>query len=145
MSNLSAHVRASIYQPLEQPKREIRLLHILPEDGVKSITGPKNYPPHLNSPPIKCFLEYVSLDDKPIYRALSYQWETEDDNLYEPSPSDNGPVDILLNGQLVSVTYNLWTALDHFRDMYQAFVSATDLDCEHILEAAPGAPLWIDA
>ncbi|KAL9609431.1 MAG: hypothetical protein Q9167_005807 [Letrouitia subvulpina] len=75
-----------IYQPLSNLRREIRLLHISPK--------------RKNTGPIQCHLSTASLDDKPVYEALSYVWG---DLRITKS--------IELCGRLFRVRKNLWTAL----------------------------------
>ncbi|KAH7360040.1 heterokaryon incompatibility protein-domain-containing protein, partial [Pyrenochaeta sp. MPI-SDFR-AT-0127] len=49
----------SIYKPLRDPQREIRLLQLLPGYGAI---------------PIQCILLHVNLDYAPKYEAISYTW-----------------------------------------------------------------------
>jgi len=78
---------AFTYERLDPVRKEIRLLHIknLMPDGL-----------------IECVLTHVSLMDQPTYRALSYCWGEE-------SPKKQ----ILLNGFLIDIRANLYSALWH--------------------------------
>ncbi|PWY93145.1 hypothetical protein BO94DRAFT_583385 [Aspergillus sclerotioniger CBS 115572] len=78
-----------MYTPLDPTEHEIRLASILPGRW---------------SDEVSCKLESVSLDDKPIYEALSYTWG---------DPSDK--VAITLEGVDFSVTKNLHMALRRLR------------------------------
>ncbi|KAH8732076.1 heterokaryon incompatibility protein-domain-containing protein, partial [Phaeosphaeriaceae sp. PMI808] len=49
----------SIYKPLQDPQREIRLLQLLPGYGAI---------------PIQCILLHFNLDSLPQYEAISYTW-----------------------------------------------------------------------
>ncbi|CAM1509004.1 Fc.00g027430.m01.CDS01 [Cosmosporella sp. VM-42] len=78
-----------LYEPLDTTKSEIRLLDIL-SDGPGST--------------VNCSLRTVSLDDKPVFTALSYVWG-------DPAKS----CEIILNGNRIGVTTNLESALRHVR------------------------------
>jgi hypothetical protein len=96
------NVHEKIYTKLNSTKREIRLLKLHPESD-----------PDCD---IVCELSTVSLDTRPIYRALSYTWgDANDTNL------------IILDGHRFAVTRNLKKALLRLRG----------LDTE--------SPIWIDA
>jgi hypothetical protein len=82
--------RASIYLPLNSRTREIRLAHILPSRGNDNI--------------VEVRLQTVSLDESPVYDALSYCWG-------DPSITSA----IRVNGQEKDVTINLEAALRQFR------------------------------
>jgi hypothetical protein len=71
------------YSPLDPTRREIRLLEIIS-----------------TSPEVVCRLKVVSLDEKPVFSALSYMWG-------DPSIKS----DIVLNGTALPVTLNLAQAL----------------------------------
>lgn len=69
---------AQIYKPLDDAKRQIRLLHLLPGDDDAELS---------------CVFSLVSLDDKPDYEAVSYVWGDSLDrrrinveNVKEPVP-----------------------------------------------------------
>jgi len=74
------------YRPLDNTRREIRLL-LLPPGDIFSYS---------------CSLTHVSMDDDPEYEALSYVWGSE-----------ANPKIISLNGGHMSITRNLAEALDH--------------------------------
>ena len=78
------------YIPLDQEKREIRLLSILPTTNSS------------DSERVNCTIEQVSLDDKPEYIALSYVWGDAKTTL-----------PIAVNGKEKQVTTNLESALRH--------------------------------
>lgn len=82
---------SNIYEPLDKQKREIRLLEIVSD----------------REPPT-CKLLTVSLDDNPVYAALSYVWG--DATIKE---------DIVVNGSTVQVTTNLKAALKHVRKYWK--------------------------
>ncbi|KAF2100489.1 HET-domain-containing protein [Rhizodiscina lignyota] len=75
------------HKPLDLNQRQIRLVQILRAPAGAS-TG------------VRCKIENVSLDDKPVYKALSYTWG-------EPDPSSN----IVIEGRLLSVRQNLYEFL----------------------------------
>ncbi|KAK0639772.1 hypothetical protein B0T16DRAFT_338954 [Cercophora newfieldiana] len=79
----------AIYTPLNEQKKEIRLLSLNSGSG---------------SDPIYCSLCIVSLHDRPKYEALSYVWGP-------PEPSHL----IRLDGQPFRVTSNLYAALKRLR------------------------------
>lgn len=97
----------SIYQALDATIPEIRVLtlHQGSEDQE-----------------LRCALKTVSLDDQPVFHALSYVWGsgTEKDS-------------INIDGHVVPVTSNLATAVRQFRAHHYDFLQL------HLL------PLWIDA
>jgi len=74
------------YRPLDNTRREIRLL-LLPPGDIFSYS---------------CSLTHVSMDDDPEYEALSYVWGSE-----------ANPKIISLNGGHMPITRNLAEALDH--------------------------------
>ncbi|KUI62365.1 Heterokaryon incompatibility protein 6, OR allele [Cytospora mali] len=78
------------YQPLNTYLNEIRLLSLQPS---KNIDGP-----------ITCSLNTVSLDDKPLFEALSYVWGDA-----------TATADIFVDGVAFSATTNLHDALEHIR------------------------------
>jgi hypothetical protein len=77
------------YIPLNASQNEIRLLSLLPDDGVHGVS---------------CTLEHASLINPPKYVALSYCWG-------EPTCTKK----ISINGNAVNVTSNLESALRHLR------------------------------
>lgn len=99
-----------IYQPLNSGKREIRLLVI--EPPVRRILLPLAWgwsrvlrqPLADRSGPIRCRLEPVSLDEAPVYNALSYVWG---------DPNDTR--EIIVDEAPVQVTANLHAFLRHYR------------------------------
>ncbi|KAF2147454.1 uncharacterized protein K452DRAFT_331021 [Aplosporella prunicola CBS 121167] len=78
------------YRPLRAEAKEIRILVLLPHEDPEAS--------------IHCELEHCSLDDNPVYEALSYVWG-------DPEP----PFLIICDGQVVAIRYNLFTALRKFR------------------------------
>ncbi|KAL2072428.1 hypothetical protein VTL71DRAFT_11771 [Oculimacula yallundae] len=144
--------RIDIYRPLNPSAREIRLLHVLPEQPGSLLLGPD---------PISCVLSHVSLDDKPTYHALSYTWDDESLGQSFEDPDDvrrkrkvfiSGF--IFLDGQAVEVTPNLWAALWHLRRGANWFKSNPDsevgefgekLDRENPVHFTYETPIWIDA
>lgn len=73
------------YEELDQEKRQIRLLHLLPGEFDDQISAR---------------LSVAYLDNNPDYEALSYVWGDPRFRL-----------DITLNGHVREITVNLWTAL----------------------------------
>jgi hypothetical protein len=96
------NVHEKIYTKLNSATREIRLVKLHPESD-----------PDCD---IRCELSTVSLNTRPIYKALSYTWGDANDT-----------VPITLDGHRFAVTRNLKKALLRLRS----------LDTE--------APIWIDA
>lgn len=68
--------------------------------------------------PISCTIRVVSLDDSPRYETLSYAWG--DAQVKEP---------IQLNGHVVEVTVNLFSALKHLRSQMEKRVLWVDALC----------------
>ncbi|KAH9214939.1 heterokaryon incompatibility protein-domain-containing protein [Leptodontidium sp. 2 PMI_412] len=144
--------KIDIYHPLSPSTREIRLLHILPEQPGSLLLGPD---------PISCVLSHVSLDDKPTYHALSYMWDDESLGQSFEDPDDVKRKKkvlisgfIFLDGQAVEVTPNLWVALWHLRRGANWFKSHPDsevgefgekLDKEKHTHFTYENPIWIDA
>ena len=124
----------AIYRPLNDSIHEIRVLHILPERSSSVLAQIQGQ--------VECRLEYVSLNDSPSYHALSYTWQLPESDVlfadHEPvTYNEDGGVDIILDGNVVSVTFNLWSALEHFRHL---------LYLENEPEIFPrGTRLWVDA
>ncbi|RSL58852.1 hypothetical protein CEP54_007562 [Fusarium duplospermum] len=100
----------SIYQPLDNPSQEIRLLQIEspPQFSPGQITpvtvvgflGALLSPPQQTRAPAKFKLLTFKLDEAPPYKALSYTWG---------NPDVAGT--ILVDGQDISAGQNLFTAL----------------------------------
>jgi hypothetical protein len=80
----------NIYTKLNSAKQEIRLLKLHPESDLDR--------------DIRCELSRVSLDTRPIYKALSYTWGDVSDR-----------VPIILDGHCFAVTRNLKKALLRLR------------------------------
>lgn len=89
-----AQAESAIYKPLDTSRSEVRLLQI-------QKTKPDQ--------PVKCRLRTVSLDDNPIYVALSYVWG-------DPSITR----DIVVDGHVKPVTINLEAALRHVKDHWES-------------------------
>lgn len=112
------------YTPLQ--KEEIRLLHLLPCGNYRapaeqmlsftpdhSTTQPLLQPAKSEELPPKYTLETVSLNANPKYKAPSYTWGHPD--LIK---------EICVNGVTVSITENLFTALQHLRCEDKLWVDA---------------------
>lgn len=82
-------LRSALYKPLDPSRREIRLI---------TLAGGQF------SDDIRCSLSTVSLDNEPVYEALSYVWGDPDVTL-----------PITLQGGLHQITTNLEAALRHLR------------------------------
>ncbi|KAK0127303.1 hypothetical protein ONS96_006852 [Cadophora gregata f. sp. sojae] len=91
-----------MYQPLRAEKQEIRVLRINPAST------------HTDT--VECTLDHVSLQNKPVFDALSYTWG-------DASVTER----ILVDGQHFEATKNLVAALREFR------------------KAGLSEPIWIDA
>lgn len=72
-----------VFRPLDQSRREIRLIELLNLDELLSVTEAIESDPILHRDPdivrsieddipIRCAISHVSLDDKPVYVAFSY-------------------------------------------------------------------------
>ncbi|EPE36533.1 hypothetical protein GLAREA_08696 [Glarea lozoyensis ATCC 20868] len=81
------------YQPLDTSRREIRLLILHPYKNTLNLNG------------YSCTLIAVSLDEDPVYEALSYVWG-----------STVNKKEIFIDGQHFFITSNLAEALDHLYD-----------------------------
>lgn len=132
--------KIDIYHPLSPPKREIRLLYILPEQPGSLLLGPD---------PISCVLSHVSLDDKPTYHALSYTWDDESLGQSFEDPDDLKKKRkvlisgfIFLDGQAVEVTPNLWVALWHLRRGANWFKNHPDADVGEFGESLDSQNQW---
>ena len=77
------------YRPLELSNRSIRVLTLLPDS---------------RSSKLSCLLRSVSLDNAPIFCALSYTWGDQ-----------SNPTPILVNGQTFQIGTNLEQALLRLR------------------------------
>lgn len=92
-----------IWTPLEQERREIRLLTLCPGAFEKEI---------------QCKLRIVSLDQHPNYVALSYCWG---------DPNDRDTISI--NERTISVTNSLATALKYMRGNDEKVILWNDATC----------------
>lgn len=95
--------------PLNQSRREFRLLHLLPRSAGSQSAGTvrglfTSFLGQWTTPPISCLLEKVSLDDCNTYTALSYTWGDA-----------SRTRQIQVNGKLVDITENLEVALRHLQ------------------------------
>lgn len=108
---MSSHaLEPSIYQPLDNPSQEIRLLQVesLPEfppelinpTTVVGYSGALLSPSHHTRASIKCKLSTFRLDQAPPYKALSYTWG---------APGRIGTIQV--DGQDIPVGQNLFTAI----------------------------------
>jgi hypothetical protein len=108
---------SAMYQPLH-PDRGIRILIL---------------EPGLTNSQICCRLVSANLNNKPEYKALSYEW---------------GPVDdqktITINGEEVYVRHNLWSALWHLRKNWGNFWVQHTFGSA-LWKDAGGMRLWVDA
>jgi hypothetical protein len=95
------------YETLDTSKGEVRLLTIHQRD--------KDASP---DEPIKCTLSHVFLDAGPKYQALSYVWG--DPNIRSS---------ILLNGQEISITQNLYEALQRLTHIGEECILWADALC----------------
>jgi hypothetical protein len=83
------------YDPLDQPKQEIRIVRLHPRRW-------------LTDPDISCDLITLDLRTAPEYEALSYEWGCP--------PSASNQYTIQINSRLMVITRNLWLALYELRD-----------------------------
>lgn len=90
------------YQPLDQARSEIRLLHIQRKDDATDDTILLDTPSNQGPQAVSYTLEQVSLGHQPYYTALSYVWGDLDDT-----------VPMILGGQEIQITRNLHEALNH--------------------------------
>ena len=97
---------AMIWEPLEQEREEIRLLTLYSGAFENDI---------------KCTIRTVSLGQHLEYAALSYCWGIEDD------PNNRGTISI--NGQSISVTKSLATALKYMRRDNEEVIVWNDATC----------------
>ena len=84
------HGIASMYEPLDESKREIRLLHLFPGDDGGAL---------------KCTFSLVSLDDELDYEAVSYVWGDAEDRRSVNVEAVDEPV--LITRNLGSVLRNI--------------------------------------
>lgn len=113
---LSAATMPLCYEPLESSSRQIRLLELLP-----SIDGQVNGRLHI-----------ASLDDQPVFNALSYVWGVEED-----------PKTITINGEAIKAKKNLRAALLRLQDSdsQAIWIDAICIDQENIDEKNSQLPL----
>jgi len=100
---MSTSTSSFAYHDLSQSRREIRLLSILPGQL---------------SDPIECQLQPHSLDERPVYEALSYVWGDSSNKLQ-----------IRLGGCPFHITRNLYTALRYLRKPDETRVMWIDALC----------------
>jgi len=93
----------SLYAPLNQECRQIRLLSLLPGQG---------------SGKIQCQLSLVSLDCEPAFEALSYVWG-------KPNQSRS----IFVNDTKFQITENLYKALMRIRRLTEKRILWVDQAC----------------
>jgi hypothetical protein len=82
---------------------EIRLVTLLPQSA---------------GLPILCNMSHVSLENEPIYEALSYTWGAQE-----------ALTTISINGRTMAVRRNLWMALSHLRHLTELRVLWIDAIC----------------
>lgn len=104
------------YNPLDNARREIRLLHILP----KYSSLPRTAKPRSgeDTDTIGCFFSHTTLEDPPDFEALSYVW----------GDARNKKL-IRLQGHDFPVTENLHQALVHLRKDYEVRICWIDALC----------------
>ncbi|KAH7363698.1 heterokaryon incompatibility protein-domain-containing protein [Pyrenochaeta sp. MPI-SDFR-AT-0127] len=88
--SIEFHCEPHTYEPL-QTSKHIRLLRLAPGELCS---------------PLYCTLEQVNLDDRPWFQALSYAWGDAND-VFKMKCDDKE----------ISITRNLYEALDKFRDL----------------------------
>jgi hypothetical protein len=77
--------QAYVYRSLDQSRKEIRLIKILNLDEILFVTETIESDPELHGDPdrvkaieddiaVRCAISQVSLEDRPVYAALSYAW-----------------------------------------------------------------------
>jgi hypothetical protein len=105
------------HSPLDNSKREIRLLHLFPRDQlIRQQPSPFNI--FQDEEPISCLLETVSLNDSPKYNALSYTWG-------KPELTHQ----IWVNNAILPVTESLAVALRHLRQESEILILWVDAVC----------------
>jgi hypothetical protein len=143
----------SFYERLDSPRKEIRLLRILPDTSARALSK--------SSGAIHCVLSHAFLEESPRYHALSYPWQDSKLNgSFDDPEADDSKLTIdgfiLLNNQHVPVTPSLWVALWHFRLIAQRHAenqNAHDLkfgDLQRLGETEEWliqlhTALWVDA
>ncbi|KAH9213923.1 heterokaryon incompatibility protein-domain-containing protein [Leptodontidium sp. 2 PMI_412] len=101
------------YEPLTGRESEIRLLRILPtSQQSKDVAKAETFDIH-------CQIFHSTLDQAPIYKALSYTWGSPDDP----------QLLIKLNQQTFSVRENLWRALQQLHAQSDPIVIWIDAVC----------------
>ncbi len=96
------------HRSLDPELREIRLIHLLP----------RSHPANREAPAVRCRIEYASLNDNPVYLALSYVWG---------DPSVTRP--ILVDDSVFEATTNLADALEHLQHERRSLVLWVDAIC----------------
>lgn len=101
--------RRGLYDTLK--KEEIRILRIgyapaTDQDIREAAVQLDNLssPPNIESLPLQYILETVPLSEEPKYKALSYTWG-------DPTSTK----EIMINGEIISITKNLFVALQHLQ------------------------------
>jgi hypothetical protein len=107
------------YRPLNNTKKEIRLLELLPSTGTGSFA---------DQAPVRCRVYHVSQDDDLFYYALSYVWGDEYDTVpveieYKAPGQSNTTI------QVVHATRNLESALKHLRKEKESVILWVDALC----------------
>ena len=112
---------SALYTPLDQTKREIRLLRVAPYHGQDVLAV------------CECtmFTGSLSTQPPPKYNAFSYEWGSTEHISYDYSLEDV----VIVNGHRVSVTKNLVALLTRYRNIAAA---APDWQAMQV-------PIWIDA
>jgi hypothetical protein len=120
-----ANEKTSLYAPLDQASRSIRLIEIQPD--------------HTETP-IRCKFHIADLSDYPHYTALSYTWGP-------PAPTQ----EIFINGYPVQIRANLWHAIRSIRKKVHAELSSPISewvgfgDGKHLSYQWTPRYYWIDA
>jgi hypothetical protein len=112
-SPAASRISSYRHSPLDQEKKSIRLLQVLPGES---------------DDPIRCTIKHFNLATQPIYVALLYTWEYAREN-----------VPIFCNGLIVEVGQNLRSFLQQFRrtsgsDGAWLWVDALCMNQDNILE-----------
>jgi hypothetical protein len=97
------------YSPLPTPT-SVRLLNIHPDP----------------SSTIHCSIQIADRDDSPLYDALSYTWGDPRDPIFQSITPEQyrRRHDIICNGGIISVTENLYHALQRLRSLKRNGISA---------------------
>jgi Heterokaryon incompatibility protein (HET) len=128
---ISNDLASRVYRPLDISTLEIRILRFLPHP-----------PPDISDQDIaqiNCALEYIKLDSKPVYNALSYTWKDYHVDQAEALFSAPEKPTIFLDGHEVPVTRNLWLALTQFQKY------SSQADGTYFGPFPAGTRLWVDA